>query len=228
MTTSNAILTALAFGILPAILWLLFWLKEDSKHPESPFLISKAFLCGMLVVVLVIPFQKVVDDVFPGMSPAAFLLWAIIEEGFKFAMAYFIAIRVRDDDEPIDAMIYMIAVALGFVALENTFFLFHPLLQRDIVVAVSLGNLRFIGASLLHVVSSATIGLALSLSFYKKTSVRVVWTSLAFMIAVLIHAAFNIFILNRTGLTSFIIFGLVWFGVGLILLAFEKAKTVAP
>jgi len=228
MTTSNAIITALAIGILPAIIWLLFWLKEDSKHPESPFLISKAFLCGMLVVVLVIPFQKVVDDIFPGMSPTAFLLWAILEEGFKFAMAYFIAIRVRDDDEPIDAMIYMIAVALGFVALENTFFLFHPLLQRDIVVAVSLDNLRFIGASLLHVVSSATIGLALSLSFYKKTSVRVVWTTLAFIIAVLIHSAFNIFILNRVGLESFIIFGSVWFGAALILLAFEKAKTVAP
>lgn len=228
MTTYNAILISLAFGILPAILWLLFWLKEDSKHPESPFLISKTFLCGMLVVVLVIPFQKVVDDLFPGMSPIAFLLWAIIEEGLKFAMAYFIAIRVRDDDEPIDSMIYMIAVALGFVALENTFFLFKPLIQRDIIVAVNLGNLRFIGASLLHVVSSATIGLGLSLSFYKKTSVRVAWTSLAFLIAVLIHATFNIFILNRTGLASFIIFGSVWFGVVLILLAFERAKTVAP
>jgi len=228
MLTSNIILLALAGGVLPAILWLLFWLKEDSAHPESPFLILKTFLGGMAVVILVLPFQKMVDDLFPGMTPTTFLWWAGIEEGFKFLAAYFIAIRVREDDEPIDAMIYMITVALGFVALENTLFLTNPLLQKDVAGAISMGSMRFIGASLLHIISSATIGLGLSLSFFKSRALRFKMTSLAFVAAVIIHAVFNIFILNQTGLGTFAVFGAVWFGVTIILFLFEKIKTIAP
>jgi len=227
MITFNIILLALAGGILPAILWLMFWLKEDAVHPESPFLISKTFLAGMGVVILVLPFQKLVDNLFPGTTSTAFVLWAVIEEGFKFLAAYFIAIRIRDDDEPIDAMIYMITVALGFVALENALFLTDPLLQKDIAGAISTGSLRFVGASLLHVVSSVTIGLGFSLSFFKPTRIRIITISLAFVMAVIIHASFNIFILNQTGLKTFITLGAVWLGVTLVLLMFEKVKTIA-
>jgi len=224
----NTILIAVAGGVLPAILWLLFWLREDSKHPESPFLITKTFLGGMCVVVLVIPFQKIVDDLFPGISSATLFWWAVIEEGFKFAVAYFIAIRVRDDDEPIDAMIFMITVALGFVALENTLYIVHPLMSDNTLNAISTGSLRFIGAGLLHVLSSAVIGVGLALSFFKKTSVRFIYTSIALVIAILIHTAFNIFVLNQSGNGTLMTFGTVWVGITMILILFEKAKHVAP
>ena len=230
MITFNTIFYALLGGILPAIVWLLFWLKEDSRHPESPFLITKTFLVGMGAVVLVLPLEKIVNDQFPGMSSTAFFLWAILEEGFKFAVAYFIAIRTRDDDEPIDSVIYMITVALGFAALENTFFIINPLLQKEIVIGavVSAGSVRFIGATLLHVVSSSTIGLALALTFFKSTRSKVFWVGLSFILAVVFHTAFNLFIFRQNTSEVFLTYGIVWIAVILLLLFFERIKALRP
>ncbi len=220
---------ALVGGFLPAILWLLFWLREDAKNPESNFLILKTFLAGSAVVILVIPFQKVIADFFPGMGVAAFTLWAILEEAFKFLAAYFIAIRTKaDDDEAIDPMIYMITVALGFVALENALFILNPLIQKDILNGVIMGNMRFIGASLLHVVSSATIGLSISLHFYKPLLDKIIWGILAFILAVSFHTVFNLFIVNQNDLGTFITFGAVWVSIIALLLLFEKVKDIKP
>src|SRR3989338_8162046 len=163
----QTIFYAVLGGILPALLWLSFWLREDRKHPEPKGLIGKTFLFGMLAVIVVLPFQKGVDAVFPDLMLPAIFLWAVLEECFKFGAGYFGGIHSVEDNEPVDPMIYMITAALGFVALENTLFIIGPLLGDDILKGVITGNLRFIGASLLHVVSSGIIGFALSLSFYK-------------------------------------------------------------
>ncbi len=217
---------AFVCGTLPALIWLIFWLKEDANHPESPFAITKTFIAGMCMVILVLPFQKMVDTAFPNMSPIAFALWALIEEGFKFAAAYFIVIRTREDDEPIDTLIYMITVALGFVALENALFIFNPLIQEDFRGAISSGAFRFIGASLLHIISSASIGICLALSFYKKTRVRIFWGTFGLILAVVIHTTFNLFLIQKETISTFRTFALVWLGVAILLLFFEKIKAL--
>jgi len=228
MINFSTIAFALLGGMLPALLWLFFWLREDSMHPEPLWLIFKTFLAGSFAVILVLPFQKGVDYLFPGSGLTAFVLWAVLEEAFKFGAAYFVAIRCLEDNEPVDAMMYMIAAALGFVALENALFIFNPLLQQDIVGGVLTGNLRFIGASLLHIVSSSTIGTALALSYYKSRKVKF-WSVLAaFCIAVPIHTTFNLFIVNQDNLGTFLTFATVWSGITILMLIFEKVKSMTP
>ena len=146
----------------------------------------------------------------------------------KFAAAYFIAIRNRDDNEPLDPMIYMITATLGFVALENALFIAGPLLERDIVGGIITGNFRFIGASLLHIVASSVIGSALALTFYKSRKEKVAWGIFAFMLAVLVHTAFNLSIIRQNNMGTFLTFGTVWAGVAILILMFEKVKTVVP
>ncbi len=228
MFNFSTIAFALLGGILPALLWLFFWLREDSLHPEPLWLIFKTFIGGSIAVILVLPFQKGVDMLFPGSGMVAFGLWAILEESFKFFAAYFIAIKTLDDNEPLDAMMYMIAAALGFVALENALFIFNPLLQEDILGGVLTGNLRFIGASLLHIVSSSTIGTALALNYYKPRKERVFWGLVAFCIAVPIHTAFNLFIINQNNLGTFLTFATVWAGITILMIIFEKVKSMTP
>ncbi|MFZ2048755.1 MAG: PrsW family glutamic-type intramembrane protease [Minisyncoccia bacterium] len=227
MIDFQTIFWALVGGFIPAILWLMFWLREDARNPESNFLILKTFLAGSAVVILVIPFQKIVADTFPGLGVATFTLWAILEEAFKFLAAYFIAIRTKaDDDEAIDPMIFMITAALGFVALENALFILNPLVQKDIMNGLLMGNMRFIGASLLHVISSATIGLAISLHFYKPLLDKIIWGFLAFVLAVSFHTVFNLFIVDQNDLGTFVTFGVVWAGIVVLLLLFEKVKSI--
>lgn len=228
MNDLQPILFALFGGILPALIWLGFWLREDYKHPEPKRIVARTFLFGMLAVIAVLPLQKMVDNTFPGMVLAAVVLLVIIEECFKFFAAWSGGLNSTEDNEPLDPMIYMITAALGFSALENALFILGPLSDADITAGVITGNLRFIGASLLHVVSSAIIGSALGFSFYKPKAVRVAYVFAALVLAIIFHAAFNLFIIHVDNYGLSFAFGSVWAGVILILLVFEKIKTIAP
>ena len=225
---ANPIIYASLGGILPALLWLWFWLREDRKNPEPGKLILETFLMGMLAVVLVLPIQKGVDIIWPGMAMIAIISWALFEELFKLGAGYFGGLHTADDNEPIDPIIYMITAALGFVALENTLFILGPLVGGDIPHGIVTANLRFIGASLLHVVSSGIIGVGLSFAFYKNKRAKVLYFLLALVLAIVFHSAFNILIIKFGGQGMVAAFLSVWIGAALLLWAFEYAKSVRP
>jgi len=218
---------ALLGGILPAFIWLIFWLREDYKHPEPRGFILRTFIFGMCAVIFVLPFQKIVDTFIPGMTLIAVTLWVVLEEIFKLSAAYFGGLKSVEDNEPIDPIIYMITAALGFVALENALFLFGSLIGEDIAKSVITGNLRFIGANLLHVVSSGIVGISLALSFYKSRATHFIYVGIALATAVFFHTSFNLFIIHWGNSGAMLALGLVWTGVIFLLLAFEKAKTIA-
>ncbi|MCR4279323.1 MAG: PrsW family glutamic-type intramembrane protease [Candidatus Zambryskibacteria bacterium] len=228
MINFETILYSLLGGILPALLWLWFWLHEDKKHPEPRSLVAKTFLLGMLSVLLVLPFQKGIEILLPGMILPAIFLWALFEEVFKLGAGYFGGLHSREDNEPMDPIIYMITAALGFVALENTLFLLGPIIGADFVGSFVTGNLRFVGASLLHVVSSGFIGVALAFTFYKPKEVRRKWLLSALVTAIVFHTGFNMSILKLDGIGTIISFLGVWLGVIFIIWAFERTKLIAP
>src|SRR3989344_2116535 len=142
---ANSLLLSLIGGIIPALIWLMFWLREDRRRPEPRGLIMFTFFCGMVAVPLVIPFQKWVLDNFPSDTNLVFLLWAGIEEAFKLGAAYFAALRKKEYNEPVDALIYMMTAALGFAAAENAIFIFEPLSEGNVTESLITGNIRFIG-----------------------------------------------------------------------------------
>ncbi len=221
------IFAALA-GVLPALLWLWFWLHEDKKYPEPKRLIAKAFLAGMIAVPLVIPFEKIAFIYFQGSTAALFLSWATIEEILKFAACYFAVFHKKDFDEPMDAVIYFITAALGFVALENALFLLSPIQEAGFLGAVITGNLRFVGASLLHTIASATIGVFLAFSFYKKPQVRRNYIVFGLLTAIVLHTVFNLFIIDSNGENTLIVFSVLWLLIAALMLFFEKIKSLAP
>jgi RsiW-degrading membrane proteinase PrsW (M82 family) len=221
-------LYSLLGGILPALVWLFFWLREDRKNPEPDNLILKTFLLGMISVILVLPFQKSVEMLFPGLATLSIVIWASLEEIFKLGAGYFGGLRSAEENEPVDALIYMITSALGFVALENTLFIFGPLANNDISQGIITGNLRFIGASLLHVVSSGIIGFTLASFFYKTQAKKVLAGAMGLVGAIGFHTLFNMLIIKNGQLGTVYAFFSVWLGVTLLLLAFEKVKSIAP
>lgn len=215
-------------GVLPALVWLAFWLLEDYKRPEPRRLILKTFILGVVAVALVLPFQKAIDTIFPGTIFISVLLWAVFEECFKFGAAYFGGLKSSEDNEPIDPIIYMITAALGFAAMENVLFLLGALTGTSTVESVITGNLRFLGASLLHVVSSGMIGVSLSFTFYKSRESRAIWTTLALVSAIIFHIGFNLLIMHWQSRGTLLAFIFVWIGAVVLLLAFEKAKVIRP
>src|SRR3989344_3451600 len=146
MSELTPILAGLAGGVLPALAWLWFWRREDAPHPEPRRLIALAFFAGMVTVALVIPLQKFVAP-FLATQTLIFTAWSAIEEVMKFLVAKVTVLRCREDDEPIDPVIYMVAVALGFAAVENTLFLISPLSGDTDLQTILTGYLRFVGGT---------------------------------------------------------------------------------
>ena len=223
MPAATTIFAALLGGILPAIFWLWFWHKEDSDRPEPRGMIFLLFLAGMASVMIVIPIQKFVYANVTG-ETELLTYWAAIEEFIKFFAFFVIAARSPFLDEPVDYAIYMITVALGFTALENALFLVDPIQNQTALAGLLTGNLRFIGASLLHVTASAFLGLFMGLAFYKGALGRFVHLVLGLTTAVVLHTLFNFFIINYKDQNIFIVFGFLWVAVVIVMLLFEKVK----
>lgn len=224
---STQFLYGILSGMLPSFLWLWFWLKENHLHPEPRNTIAACFFFGMLAVLVALPLQALVNVLFTD-DFHHYVLWAFIEEILKFAAVYAVVFHHKKMDEPIDALIYMITAALGFAALENTFFMLQIIHNGDIVAAITTGDLRFIGAMLLHVVSSSTVGFMLAVTFYHGKVAKCIAALIGIGIAGTLHATFNLAIINSTGFNTLRAFGWVWGGVVLLVILFEEVKAVKP
>ena len=219
---------ALLSGILPALLWLWFWLREDHLHPEPRSRVAKTFLAGVLTVAVILPLQILISNFTSQGSPEQYLLWAFTEEFMKFAAAFIVALSTDIMDEPIDALIYMITAALGFSALENALFVLKPLADGNILGSIVTTNMRFIGASLLHIVASASVGLCIALAFYESSKIKVLAIITGLILATALHTAFNLFIIKTSAMETIKIFGFVWLAVVILMFLFEKVKTIKP
>ncbi len=153
------------------------------------------------------------------------MTFATVEESLKFIFVYFIALKNKKvADEPIDDIIYLIVSALGFVTLENTLFLTSLVRDGDLLGTIIHGNLRFIGASLLHTMSSGIIGICMALAFYKTKFQKKIYTLSGIIIAIVLHTAFNLLIIRQSEGNIFFVFGAVWLSIVGLLLLFEKIK----
>lgn len=219
------LLYALFAGVLPALLWLWFWLREDNLHPEPRSLVAASFIGGMIVVIVAAVLEKYIHDVVID-ETFRYITWAAIEEICKFIAVAIIAFPSKNMDEPIDAMIYCITVALGFAALENTLFILSPLHSGDIAKGIVTGNMRFIGATLVHTVCSAMIGFMIGISFYKNSFIKTISLITGVILAIVLHAGFNLSIINETVTNTIKVFSLVWVAVVILIVLFEEIKGV--
>lgn len=232
----QTILFGIVLGFAPSVIWMSFWLLED-PHPESAKAIFRAFLAGIISVPAAIGLQFLVMYMF-GYSPLRdslasiraedigiiVMLWALIEECLKFFFCVLLALVWKEDDEKIDPFIYMVTAALGFAAIENTLFVLSPLLDNNIATAISSINMRFIGATLLHIASSGIIGIALGFSFYKKGVQRIATVSCGVFVAIALHTCFNLIIIKHESYTLGI-FSSVWLIIIGMIITIEKLKS---
>lgn len=221
-------LWALAGGVIPVLFWLWFWLREDKLNPEPKALIILAFLGGIIAVILSFFTEAFSDKYFITRNSIYFtmLLTPFVEEIFKYFTARVLVLNRSDNDEPIDPVIYMITAALGFAALENAMFILDPIVKGDFTVGLATGNLRFVGATLLHTISSATVGMFMGFTFYRGIISKKVAILLGLIIAMFLHGSFNYFIINGTGYQKIFTFGGVWLFAVILLFVFEKIKKV--
>lgn len=229
--TASSVFFALLVGFLPALLWFWFWLKED-RHPEPRRVLILTFIAGMVMAVVALFLEQfarfLAEDYLGGFSPEIIsiillIVWALIEETAKYAAAWRIALRLPSFDEPVDALIYLITVALGFASLENILFLLKIFGTQGSTVGFLTGNLRFLGATLLHVVASGAVGASIAFSFFHKEKLfRNVLGGI--FLATILHTLFNLFIIKGGGNSIFKVFIPLWLLAIVLIFIFEKIK----
>jgi len=229
--TSIDVFFAFVGGLLPALLWLWFWLRED-LHPEPRRILLLTFTAGMVMAIVALFLEQGTNVLITKwfvflpkwlFSVILLFVWAAIEEIAKYIAARRAALRLSSFDEPVDALIYLITAALGFAALENILFLLKVFGGHGMLAGLITGNLRFLGATLLHVVSSAIVGASVAFSFFhKKKLMRNVLGGLLF--ATILHTLFNFFIINSGDTNLFKILIPLWLAVVILFFIFEKIK----
>lgn len=229
VAATNASYIMLTF--LPPLVWLLFYLREDC-HPEPKRLLFLAFIGGIASALLAVAGEiwtigpHGLFSQYLSLQENAFLFFfviGLIEEYVKYLPIKFLILRRPDFNEPVDGMIYMMTAALGFAAIENTLFilpLFHTGLWAGLEVAAN----RFLGANLLHTLSSGIVGFFLARAFFSPR--RHHFVALGILIAAVLHAGFNYLILVREVLaqgTFYIILLLATMAV-MVFIDFEQLK----
>ncbi|KKT00840.1 MAG: hypothetical protein UW07_C0010G0024 [Candidatus Nomurabacteria bacterium GW2011_GWF2_43_8] len=228
LLTSDPKILILAFfgGIIPSLVWLWFWLKEDEENPEPAGLLAIVFIMGMAAVMIVLPIQKFIQTHI-GLNETKLVLWASVEEIIKYCAVLVILFRTKNANEPIDWPIYLITAALGFAALENTLFLIKPLSVSGATVSLLTGQLRFLGSTLLHTISSGTIGIAIGLSFFMGEFKKRWFLLAGFLVAIALHSAFNFFIIRNEGSDFLRVFAFLWVVTIIVILLFEKIRRMS-
>ncbi len=226
-------ISAAVGGLITALIWLWFWLRED-PHPEPRKTLFLAFGAGALAVFAALFLEEAsfylgIDFGFWSRNELSFFLfvvWAGIEELLKYFAAYWAALRKDVFDEPVDAPVYLITAALGFAAFENILMLFG-LFQSEVASGIAAAHLRFVGATLLHVLASSIVGLSIAFDFFHKHHR---WRNAlgGLVLATLLHAVFNFFIMKGGAEGMIYVFSVVWVGIIILILSFEKIKKEKP
>lgn len=217
---------ALLGGIIPSLLWLWFWLREDRQQPEPKGLLAIIFITGMTAVLFVLPIEKFIQTNISS-NDWQIIGWASVEELLKYFAVVIVLYNTNHIDEPIDWPIFLITAAVGFAALENTLFLIKPFSLDQATVGLLTGNLRYLGSTLLHTVSSGIIGISLGLSFQMESWKKKLYLVIGLLFAIALHSAFNFFIMKNNGSDFLQVFGFLWVVTIIIMLLFEKLRRMS-
>ena len=229
------IIIYIIFGLLPSLIWLFYYLRKD-LHPEPKSMVLKIFLWGALITIPVffvqIGFASLLDKIDINSTVRNLIYWFLIiafsEEFFKYLVIRIKVLNSPNLDEPLDIMLYMVVVALGFAALENVLYLFAPmgpisfnaLMSRTLIIAL----IRFVGATFLHTLCSAVIGYAIAISLCDRKN-RWLEVALGVIVAVSLHGLYNFSIMTLGGYMRLVIPVLIILTLAFLVFAgFEKLK----
>ncbi len=191
------VILSIALATLPALLWLWWYLRQDRNQPEPKKFLWQVFLLGALITIPTLFLEFTVDLFLPFASAplgsvsiiGALFVVAPIEETAKFLGVWAGVYRNRVFNERLDGVIYMIVVALGFATVENILVVLRE--------GAAIVPLRFITATLLHVLASGIVGYFLGLAKFAKR--RGGWLILAGLsIGIALHGLYDYFALLET------------------------------
>jgi len=186
----NQILILICTGlaaVIPSIL-LLRWFRNSDQFPEPWPIVRKVFWRGVWIVIPVLLIAEFLKQWLPVDQPIlhafyeAFALAACPEELLKYTVLVFYCLKLKDFDEPMDGIVYGVAVSLGFATLENILYVMNGGTQVAIMRALT--------AVPAHALTGAIMGYYIG-SILNTPEKRTSLMILALLIPTLLHGAYD-------------------------------------
>lgn len=206
-------------AILPCFFFIWLLNRFDRFKKEPRILILKLFIAGLVtpLIALLIEWVSIpLCNVLPAglVVPAqAFIGIAVVEEGVKLAALVWIVTKRKEFDEILDGAVYAVAVSMGFALLENIMYVFGS------ETPMSVALVRGFTAVPLHALAGGFMGLALGRDKIESKG----GISGAFLVAVIIHGAYDWFLMDYR-LPNQLIYPLLIIGWWLLIRALRKAR----
>jgi RsiW-degrading membrane proteinase PrsW (M82 family) len=204
-STAGLLVTGIIMALVPAILWLGFFYRQDQLEPEPKGMVFQVFILGSLLAGAIwLPVVNNVLQISTWLYSGFWinLLGAILVIGFaqeflKYAAVRFSVYGSSEFDEHTDGIIYATAAGLGFATVLNVNFV------------VSSGGVN-LGMGAVYIVLTALAQASFAgitgyfLSREKLDHMPVWWVPMGFSLAALLNGLFNYAwgALKRTSITS--------------------------
>ena len=186
------------YALIPVALIMLYVYRRD-RFPEPVRIVSITFLLGVATIFpisLLIPVVEGFEETLylSGEAPyfyEAFVRAAFLEETAKWAILLLFCIKASEFNEPMDALVYGVAVSLGFAAYENWEYVLNPIyLDNDYQEAGVIAIIRSFSAIPLHALAGIFMGFFLIDTIFNKDN-RKLNLFLSLFFPVCLHGFYN-------------------------------------
>ena len=209
------------WAISPSILILvIIYLIDKFKEPKK--IVFVTFLLGTGFTIVLWLFIIPIEGLFTyfELDPYYWNYWiwtnylraAFLEEICKFGVLYLYCLKYRQFNEPMDAIIYGVAVSLGFSAHENISY----------VDEESMRVIR-IFPTLMHASTGIVMGLLLS-KFVKLEITKTFRIYLALMIPILMHGTYNMICVIQDVDVNYRLIAFIYFLIGILIVLIQRNK----
>ena len=213
-------------SILPGLLWLWFFYRQDSFEPEPRWLLLLLFALGMLAIVPALwaelPRRGLLAEGLRqrDLGRLVFLSYVVIggaEEAAKCLVLLLTVHRLAEFDEPLDGVVYGITVGLGFAALENLLYA----ASHGLTVGLS----RAVITSLAHAAFTGWLGYFLTMAKFARRQGLIL---VGLLVAILLHGTYDLLLFLTGGPAVFTAFLLVGMSMFLLLRKMRELEMVSP
>jgi RsiW-degrading membrane proteinase PrsW (M82 family) len=136
----------LLIALGPSLFLMLFFYLADRYEPEPLGHVLLAFALGALAtagaalagwgITSLVGDYWLVAGGLPARAFEALVLGGLVEEGMKWAVFVAVVYRWKELDEPLDGVVYGVALALGFATVENVLYVSQDGLRAGVLRAV--------------------------------------------------------------------------------------------
>ncbi len=180
---------------LAPVFIILFYVYFRDKYEKEPFrLLAFAVVAGIIIVVPVIFVERLIIALQPPMGRLmdagydAFMVAALVEEGFKFLALYLLIWKSKEFNEKFDGIVYAVFISLGFAAVENVMYVMNG--------GITTGLIRAITAVPAHALFGVTMGYYFGIArMYVELRKQYIWKAL--LIPFVLHGIYDFLLMSN-------------------------------